>query len=128
MADHVQVPADGVGKKVDAREFTRGPDTVYRQRVIPASDAVTAVSPAAATVGTSSASAVASNANRKGVILVNTSTAWISLGLGATAVLYSGITLAPGAAWEMRESFVFTGEINAIASATSSNLAVQEFT
>lgn len=91
--------------------------------------ALTASSPTAATVGTSSASAVASNANRKGLVLINTSNNTISLGLGATAVLSSGITLSGGGGtWVMDEFTFTTAAINAIASAVSSNLAIQEFT
>ena len=89
---------------------------------------LTASSPTAATVGTSSGSAVASNANRKGLVLTNTSNNTISFGIGAAAVLNSGITLVPGGTWVMDEYTFSTGTINAIASAVSSNLAIQEFT
>lgn len=89
--------------------------------------ALTANSPTAATVGTSSAQAVASNGSRKGLILTNTSANKISIGIGASAVLNSGITLNPGAVWYMDEYSLATGAINAIASAASSNLAIQEF-
>lgn len=90
--------------------------------------ALTASSPTAATVGTGSAQAVASNSSRKGLVLTNTSVNTISLGIGATAVLNSGITLFPGGVWEMTETNFATGAINAIAGAASSNLAIQEFT
>lgn len=90
--------------------------------------ALTGSSPTAATVGTSSASAVAANSSRKGLILSNTSNNTISFGLGATAVLNSGITLPPGGVWQMDEFSFTTAAINAIASAASSNLAIQEFT
>ena len=90
--------------------------------------ALTASAPTAASVGVSSAQAVASNTSRKGLALVNTSNNVISLGFGATAVLNSGITLYPGASWQMNEYTFHTGAINAIAGGASSNLAVQEFT
>lgn len=90
--------------------------------------ALTASSPTAATVGVASAQAVASNSSRKGLILVNTSANYISLGLGATAVLNSGITLAPYGTFVMDEFCFTTGAVNAIASAASSNLAIQEYT
>lgn len=90
--------------------------------------ALTASSPTAATVGTSSAQAVASNANRKGLILVNTSANIIYLAFGATAVVGSGLTLSAGAGFIM-DAFCFTtAAVNAIASGASSNLAIQEFT
>lgn len=95
--------------------------------IVSTKSALTASSPTAATVGVSSAQAVASNANRKGLILTNTSVNRISFGIGATAVLNSGITLFPGGTWYMDENSLVTGAINAIAGAASSNLAVQEF-
>lgn len=87
----------------------------------------TAAAPAAATVGVTSAQVLASNSGRTGLLVVNTSGNWISLGIGAAAVLYSGITLAPnGGAFEM-DGFTFsTAAITAIASGASSNLAIEE--
>lgn len=93
---------------------------IARQDLAPAS-------PTAASVGVASAQAVAANANRKGLTLVNTSSARISIALGATAVLSSGITLFPGGSWEMDVFNFDTGAVNAIASAAASNLAIQEF-
>ena len=91
----------------------------------------TALTPAAATavsVGVASGLAVAANASRKGLILVNTSTARISLGLaGAAAVLDSGITIMASGSYNMGEYDFNTGAIAAIASAAASNLSVQEF-
>jgi hypothetical protein len=89
--------------------------------------ALTPSAPAAATVGITSAQAVAANANRKGLVLVNTSANYISLGFGAAAVLYSGITLNPyGGTFVMDEYTYNTGAVYAIASAATSNLGVQE--
>lgn len=96
--------------------------------VISTKIALTSSSPTAATVGITSASAVASNANRKGLVLTNTSANKISFGIGTAAVLNSGITLFPGGTWVMDEFNFTTGAINAIASVASSNLAIQEFT
>ena len=89
---------------------------------------LTASSPTAASVGVASAQAVASNTSRRGLVLVNTSSNTISFGIGATAVLNSGITLTPGGVWEMGEYTYSTGAINAIASAAASNLSIQEWT
>ena len=89
--------------------------------------ALTPSSPTAASVGTSSGQIVAANSSRKGLVLINTSNEYISLGLGATAVLYSGITLAPDGAFTMTAQTLTTGAINAIAGGASSNLAIQEF-
>lgn len=90
--------------------------------------ALSASSPAATSVGVTSAQAVASNAARKGLILINTSSSTISLGFGAAAVLNSGVTLLPGDSFSMNEYSFFTGTINAIALGVGSNLAIQEFT
>ena len=91
--------------------------------------ALTASSPTFATVGVASAEAIAANTGRKGLVLVNTSTNNISLGLGTTAVLNSGITLnAGGGVWVMDDYTYTTVAINAIAAGASSNLAIQELT
>lgn len=89
--------------------------------------ALTFSAPTSSSVGIVSAQAVAINTNRKGLHLVNTSTNYISIGLGSAAVLYSGITLNPlgGSFWMDEYSFT-TSAINAIASGAASNLAVQE--
>lgn len=89
---------------------------------------LTPSSPTAATVGASSGTAVAANASRRGLVLINTSNNRISLAFGATAVLDSGITLYPGGVFEMDPYTFDTGAVNAIASAASSNLAIQEYT
>lgn len=89
--------------------------------------ALTPSSPTAATVGVASASALVANASRKGLVLTNTSANTISLGLGAAAVLNSGITLTPNGVWVMDEYTFCTSQIFAIASAAGSNLAIQEF-
>lgn len=104
--------------------------------LVSATDSVTALiskqdlapaSPTAASVGVASAQAVAANASRKGLVLVNTSVNRISLGFGAAAVLNSGITLYPGGAYCMGEYDFDLGAVNAIASAAASNLAIQEY-
>lgn len=87
-----------------------------------------ASSSAAGNVGVTSAQVVAANTSRTGLIAINTSSGFISLGVGTTAVLYSGITLYPGGSWCMDKYSFTTDAINAIASVASSNLAVQEFT
>jgi hypothetical protein len=91
--------------------------------------ALTASAPAAVSVGIASAEAVAINAARKGLLLVNTSANYISIAFGAAAVLYSGITLNPsGGSFWMDEYSFSTAQVRAIASGAASNLAVQEFT
>lgn len=90
---------------------------------------LTASTPTTATVGTSSAQVVASNSSRKGLCIVNLSSNTISIGLGSNpAVLNSGITLTQlGSVYEMSEYDYVTGAVNAIASASSSVISIQEF-
>lgn len=88
---------------------------------------LTGSAPVAVAVATSSAEAVAANASRKGLVLVNTSAGNISLALATPAVLNSGITLNPGGVWEMDEYTYSTAQVRAIASLSPANLGVQEF-
>lgn len=81
----------------------------------------------AVSVGNTSTATVASNANRAGLILVNTSIQRESCTVG-TAVLNSGVTLFPGGTWTMDQYTFTTAAINCIAGAASSNISVQEFT
>jgi hypothetical protein len=89
--------------------------------------ALTPSSPTSASVGVASASALAANASRKGLVLTNLSVNNISFGLGTTAVLNSGITLTPNGTWVMDEYTFCTSQIFAIAGGASSTLAIQEF-
>ena len=89
---------------------------------------LTPSAPTAASVGVASALALAANANRKGLKLINTSNARISLGFGSAAVLDSGVTLFPGGVLNMDEYDFDLGTVNAIASVAASNLAIQEYT
>lgn len=92
-----------------------------------ASPALTANAPAAASVGVASAQAVAVNASRKGLILVNTSNKTISCGFGSAAVLNSGLTLFPGGAYNMTSFDINGSAVNCIASGAASNLSIQEY-
>jgi len=90
--------------------------------------ALTPIAPAAVSVGITSTSVLAANPDRKGLILTNTSPNYISLGFGAAAVLYSGVTLSPyGGVYVMDKYTYNQGTVTAIASAATSNLGVQEF-
>lgn len=96
--------------------------------IVSTKTALTAAAPTASSVGVASAQAVASNAARKGLILVNTSVNTISLGFsGNAAVLNSGVTLQAGGTFSMGEYDFTTGQVNAIASVVASNLSIQEF-
>lgn len=90
---------------------------------------LTGSAPTNVSVGVTSAQAVAANASRKSLVLINTSSNNISFGIGANAaVLNNGITLTPNGVWESDEYSYVTSAINAIAAGASSNLSVQEFT
>lgn len=95
-----------------------------------APNSTTGSAPTAASVGIASAAAVAANANRKGLVLVNTSANSISIAFGANAaILNSGITLNPTGGTFVMDTFTFsTAAINAIAGGAASNLAIQEMT
>lgn len=124
-------PVPVSGSFFQATQPVSGPltDTQLRAAVVPVSTktALTANSPATASVGVSSAQAVASNASRKGLVIINLSNATVCFGIGATAVLNSGICLQPSAAFTMNEYLFATGAINAIASAAASTISIQEF-
>mgnify|MGYP001566627182 CR=1 FL=1 len=93
------------------------------------SKTTTFAAPTAASVGVASAQALASNTNRKGLVLVNTSTVeTISISIGGTAVLRSGITLLPGGSFTMDDLTFSTAAVAAIASAAATNLSIQEIT
>lgn len=124
------------GDTAARRSFTQGTDGTNSQGYTASSEAkvlvsliaLTGSSPANATVGITSASAISANSSRKGLIVINTSINTISLNVvGGAAVLNSGITLYPGGVWNMDQFSFTTAAIFAIASAASSNLSIQEF-
>lgn len=82
--------------------------------------------PATATSTNSSSQVVASNANRKGLIVINLGTVNVSLGCGTTAITNSGITLTPNGTWVMDQYTFTVSAINAISS-TSCTLSIQEY-
>lgn len=89
---------------------------------------LTASTPANATVTGSSSQVVASNANRKGLAIINLSSDIIYLGLGSTAVVGRGIALTQtGSVYEMSEYDYTTSSVNAISSGSSSAISIQEF-
>jgi len=90
---------------------------------------VTWAAPAFATVGVASAEVLAENKQRRGVVFVNDSANQIYLGVGAAAVVGSGIRLnANGGAYEINGDNLTTQDIRAIATAASSNLTIMEAT
>jgi hypothetical protein len=91
---------------------------------------ITALAPTAATVGVASATVVAANAARTGLILRNMSASGqrISLGFsGNAAVLDNGVTLNVNDVFNMGQYDFTLGIVTAIASAASASLQIQEF-
>ena len=86
------------------------------------------LAPTSIAVGISSTQLVAFNSIRAGLTVINSSTGTIYLGLGNIAVLNAGIALNPsGGTWVMDEYTYTNGQINAIAHAAATSVAVQEF-
>lgn len=116
--------ADGNGNARSLLTTTGGALQTY-----PVRTSLTASSPATASITTTSAAVIATNANRTGLVITNThATSWLYLGIGATAVVGSGIALAPnGGCWTMDAHTFSTAAVNGIASAGTITVAVQEF-
>lgn len=86
----------------------------------------TGLAPATAAVTNVSSTVVASNANRKGLIIVNTTLTPVFLSFGAPAVANSGIMLVKGGTFVM-DSFTFTTQnVRAIVASGTTTLSIQE--
>lgn len=88
---------------------------------------VTANAPTSFSVGVASAQALAANASRDGLMLMNVSNKTISCAFGATAVLNTGLTLYPGGTYSMDQHSLSTAALNCIAGGAASVLSIQEF-
>lgn len=89
---------------------------------------LTAAAPTTAAV-TVDAQILAAASTRAGLVIVNIGAKNVYLGLGATAVVNSGITLmAGGGTWVMDDRTFFTGAIRAIADTGGTTLSLQQFT
>jgi hypothetical protein len=79
------------------------------------------------TVGSSSTTILAANANRNFAVFVNDSDETIYLDLSGTAVINSGIRLnANGGAYEINLANMYTGIVTGICSSGSKNITVTE--
>lgn len=84
-------------------------------------------SPVNVTVGTATAELAATNNNRKYLRVTNLSNAAIYLGFGEDAVLNKGVYVAAsGGIFEMNINNLTNEAVNAISSASSKSVAVQE--
>lgn len=89
--------------------------------------AITWNAPTFVSVGIADTIVLTATAARKGAVFVNDSTNVIYLGIGAAAVVSSGIRLNPlGGAYEINAENLNVQAINAIATAAASNLTVHE--
>jgi hypothetical protein len=114
-AGALQVDGSGVTQPVSGIVVAQGP-------------VQTGNTPSFATVGVSSSLVLAANSSRTSAILTNTSTATIYLSFGANAaVVGSGIPLFPQGSLVLSSQDNVQQAINAIATASSSNLGIQEF-
>jgi hypothetical protein len=96
---------------------------------LPVVSTMTWAAPTNATVGVASGAVLAANASRKGAIIVNDSNRVIYLGIGAAAVVGSGIRLnANGGSYEISALNLSTQVINGIASVAGNNVTVHEAT
>lgn len=77
---------------------------------------------------TTSGQAVAANAGRRGMVIVNLGTVNVALGLGEAAIDNRGIVLVPNGTWTMDNHTYTTAAVNAKAASTTANLGIQEFT
>lgn len=83
--------------------------------------------PTKISVGATSTSVLAANANRNFAVFVNDSDEVIYLSLSGTAVMNEGIRLnAAGGAYEINVLNMYTGDISAICSSGTKNLTLTE--
>jgi len=87
----------------------------------------TALSPSSYTVNTASVLILASNTNRKGLILTNAGNNLVSLGFGNVAVANAGVTLYPGGTFNMDAYSFTTSNVNAIAVVAGTVVGIQEW-
>lgn len=106
--------------------FTDTAAVVTIRDTVTTKTALTFNTPASGTISTTSTQLFASNANRKGLFLVNSSVNIMSCAVGTTALASAGIVLYPGGVWNMNEYSFATGAINCIGSAAGTTWGGQE--
>jgi len=89
--------------------------------------ALTPSAPDTYTVTTSTSEAVASNASRKGLTIVNLSDNIVFIGIGSNAVLNSGIALNKYGSFSMDEYTFATGAVNVITTTGGATIAINEW-
>lgn len=102
---------------------------VVNPSISPAISTLTGLAPVTTTVGTSSATLLAANASRKGLVITLVGTGRIFLSFGANAAIINGgiPLLTAGSVWVMDAYTFSTQAINAIGSAAGITVSIQEF-
>ena len=109
------------------RKFRDNGDGSYSELVIVEGDEVATCTATGPTVGSSSTTILAANANRKSAVFVNDSDQTIYLARGATAYLNKGIPLNPkGGAYEINSNNLYKGVVTAICASGGKVLCVEE--
>jgi hypothetical protein len=88
-------------------------DTIFREVK------VSKLTPGSTAVGTTSATVVPANTNRKYLTIVNDGDSNLYLSIGTTAILGKGIPLLPGGCFEMNLTNLMTGAVTGITSIAS---------
>ena len=92
---YVQLPSDGLGKKLDATQTVVNSVTVHRERS--ASVGATNIAYGGVTVGTTASQIVAERKGRRTISLYNNSTGTIYVGGDASVTSSTGMPIPPNA-------------------------------
>ena len=85
------------------------------------------LTPSNSVVTTASSQILASNANRKGLVIINTGSYTVSLGFSNVAVANSGVVLYPSGTFHMDAYSFTTSNVTAIATTANSYVGIQEW-
>lgn len=85
------------------------------------------LTPSNSVVTTASSQILASNANRKGLVIINTGSYTVSLGFSNAAVANSGVVLYPSGTFNMDAYSFTTSNVTAIATTANSYVGIQEW-
>jgi len=85
------------------------------------------LTPSNSVVTTASSQILASNANRKGLVIINTGSYTVSLGFSNAAVANSGVVLYPSGTFNMDAYSFTTSNVTAIATTENSYVGIQEW-
>lgn len=132
VADAVQLPPDGTGKREGHFKVNIGGTDVYLPAMVLVDDAGTASGEAATSAVTNVAASATSvtlkalNISRRALYIFNAGTSTLFVKLGATATTTTSFTYAipPNGFWELPDDPIYTGVVDGIWSATGGNGAL----